>query len=84
MSWKLYWFTEVVVNGVIIKPQDEVICEAGDCVSMKVSVVNNLKRVINQLILTVQFYQDYENGNSNYRMDTRLATTGSTKWAKVT
>lgn len=67
------------MNGEIIKPQEEVTCEAGDCLSMKVSVVNKLKRVINQLTLTIQFYQDYENGTLNYRMDTRLATTGSTK-----
>lgn len=67
------------MNGDVIKPQADVTCEAGDCISMKVSVVNNLKRVIKQLTLTVQFYQDYENGTLNYRIDTRLATTGSTK-----
>lgn len=68
-----------MVNGDTVKPQEEVACEAGDCIAMKVSVVNNLKKVINQLTLSVQFYQDYENGTLNYRMDTRLATTGSTK-----
>lgn len=73
------YIPEVIVNGDVIRPQDEVTCETGDCISMKVSVVNNLKRIINQLTLNVQFYQDYENGTLNYRMDTRLATTGSTK-----
>lgn len=47
--------------------------------NMKMIVTNSLEKDLNQLALSLQFYQDYENGTLNYRMETRLATTGATK-----
>lgn len=70
---------EVKINGDIIKAQEEITCEAGDCLNLKMSVINSLQKTLQQLTLNIQFYQDYENGTLNYRMDTRLATTGCTK-----
>lgn len=62
-----------------MKTQEEVVCEAGNCMEIKTSIINSLEKVLNQLTITVQFYQDYENGTLNYRMDTRLAIAGPTK-----
>ncbi|CAH1283288.1 unnamed protein product [Diabrotica balteata] len=70
---------EVTVNGDVVKAQEEVTCEAGDCLALKMAVVNSLEKTLHQITMTIQFYQDYENGTLNYRMDTRLATAGSTK-----
>lgn len=33
--------------------------------------------------MTIQFYQDYQNGVCNYRLDTRLATAGATKLVPI-
>ncbi|XP_008196943.1 protein brunelleschi [Tribolium castaneum] len=73
----LLW--EVTINNETVRPQEEVTCDAGDCLEMKIFVTNSLDKVLSQLQLSVQFYQDYENGTLNYRMETRLATTGTTK-----
>ncbi|CAH1163945.1 unnamed protein product [Phaedon cochleariae] len=70
---------EVSLNGDMVRTQEEVSCEAGDCLELKMSIVNSLEKTLRQLTLSVQFYQDYENGSLNYRMDTRLAVAGSTK-----
>ncbi|XP_074037146.1 trafficking protein particle complex subunit brun [Leptinotarsa decemlineata] len=70
---------EVTLNGEMVKAQEEVNCNAGDCLDLKMSIANSLEKTLRQLTLSVQFYQDYENGTLNYRMDTRLAIAGSTK-----
>lgn len=56
----------------------------GDCLEMQVFVTNSLEKALSQLTLSVQFYQDYENGTVNYRLDTRLATTGLKKYYTLT
>ncbi|CAH0563486.1 unnamed protein product [Brassicogethes aeneus] len=73
----LMW--EVQVNGSAIRPQEDINCDAGDCLELKMNLTNSLDKALKQLNVSVQFYQDYENGNLNYRLDTRLATTGSVK-----
>ncbi|KAJ8925963.1 hypothetical protein NQ315_009816 [Exocentrus adspersus] len=70
---------EVKVNGGVVKAQEEVTCEAGDCLELEMSIENSLEEAINQLTLSVQFYQDYENGTTNYKMETRLAMAGAPK-----
>ncbi|XP_018574402.1 protein brunelleschi isoform X2 [Anoplophora glabripennis] len=70
---------EVKVNGGIVNAQEEVTCEAGDCLALQMSIANSLEWALNQLTLSVQFYQDYENGTINDRMETRLAMAGATK-----
>jgi hypothetical protein len=75
----LLHFAEVIINDGPVRPQEEVTCEAGDCLELKMLVTNSLEKVLGRLTLSVQFYQDYENGTVNYRMETRLATAGATK-----
>ncbi|KAL3284966.1 hypothetical protein HHI36_019095 [Cryptolaemus montrouzieri] len=71
---------EVRVNNALVKPQEEINCEAGDCLQLLVKVTNCLDEALEQIMLCVQFYQDYENGNLNYRMETRLAMTGTSRY----
>lgn len=73
------YFAEVIINDDVVRPQDEVTCEAGDCLQMKIIVTNSLDKNLTKVTLSVQFYQDYQNGTLNYRMETRLAITGSNK-----
>lgn len=67
------------MNGDIVNAQEEVTCEAGDCLALQMSIANSLEWALSHLILSVQFYQDYENGTINDRMETRLAMAGATK-----
>ncbi|KAK9876811.1 hypothetical protein WA026_015049 [Henosepilachna vigintioctopunctata] len=71
---------EIQINGSLVKPQEEISCEAGDCLELLVKVTNCLDESLHQIMLCVQFYQDYENGNLNYRMEARLAMTGTQRY----
>nr|XP_013189816.1 unnamed protein product [Amyelois transitella] len=70
---------EVSVNQQHIKPQEEYTCSAGECLSLGVAVSNHLQRPLRKLCLSVQFYQDYNNGELSYKLDSRLATAGNNK-----
>lgn len=73
------FFLEVKVNGTVVSAQEEVTCEAGDCLALQMSIANSVEQALNHLTLSIQFYQDYENGTMNDRMETRLAMAGATK-----
>ncbi|XP_008555730.1 protein brunelleschi [Microplitis demolitor] len=73
----LQW--EVVINDTAVKPQDEITCTIGDCVSIGVGVCNSLERPLSNLCLTIEFYQDYQNGTCNYKLDNLLAIAGASK-----
>ncbi|KAK9709008.1 Transport protein Trs120 or TRAPPC9, TRAPP II complex subunit [Popillia japonica] len=73
----LQW--DVTVNGDLVKPQEPINCDAGDCLQTHIKVSNCLERPLRQLTMTIQFYQDYQNGVCSYKLETRLATAGATK-----
>lgn len=70
---------EVSVNSQCIKPQEEYSCTAGECISLGVAVWNHLSRPLHRLCLSVQLYQDYNNGVLSYKLDNRVATAGNNK-----
>ncbi|KAL0871281.1 hypothetical protein ABMA27_005032 [Loxostege sticticalis] len=70
---------EVSVNKRVIAPQQELTCAAGECVSLGVCVRNHLPRALRRLCLSVQLYQDYNNGALSYRLDNRVAAAGNNK-----
>lgn len=70
---------EVSLNSQCIKPQEEYNCSAGECLSLGVAVWNHLTRPLHKLCLSVQFYQDYNNGVHSYKLDNRVATAGNNK-----
>ncbi|XP_022123809.2 protein brunelleschi [Pieris rapae] len=70
---------EVSINNQCIKPQEEYSCNAGECLSLGVCIGNHLSRPLHKLCLSVQFYQDYNNGVMNYKLDNSVATSGNNK-----
>lgn len=62
-----------------VKPQDEITCGLGECVSIGVGVCNALEHPLSDLSLSIDFYQDHHNGVNNYRLDTRLSIAGANK-----
>ncbi|XP_017781590.1 PREDICTED: protein brunelleschi [Nicrophorus vespilloides] len=67
---------DVSINGDAVKPQEALSCEAGDCLEVSVKIGNSLEKALRHLSMSVQFYQDHQNGVCNYRLENRLATTG--------
>ncbi|XP_022916295.2 protein brunelleschi [Onthophagus taurus] len=70
---------DITINGDLMKPQETINCEIGDCLETCIKITNCLEKTLQQLTLSIQFYQDYQNGVCNYKLDTRVATAGSTK-----
>ncbi|XP_065355679.1 protein brunelleschi [Calliphora vicina] len=59
-----------------VQPQSEVICTAGQSSILSITVCNQSVQPLNNLILTIKFYQDYLNGTENYNLETRVAISG--------
>lgn len=72
-------FTEVTINDTMVKAQDELTCNLGECVSIGIGVCNALEHPLSDLILSINFYQDHHNGVNNYQLDTRLSIAGANK-----
>lgn len=71
----LQW--ELFVDGAAVPPQAaEVTCAAGQRVLVGVRISNLSPQVLQQLELTIQFYQDYQNGVQNYKLETRVILSG--------
>jgi len=43
---------------------------------IEINVSNNQAAPLQNLILTAQFYQDFQNGVTNYRLETRVTMSG--------
>ena len=76
---KINVFSEVKINNSIVKAQDVLSCVSGECVRIGVGICNALENPLHDLSLSINFYQDHQNGVYNYRLDTRLSVAGSNK-----
>lgn len=65
------------MNSQMVKPQEEVSCHLGELLQLGITVQNFLDRPLRNMILKIQYYQDHQNGVNNYRLETRLASTGA-------
>lgn len=43
---------------------------------IEINVCNNQAAPLQNLMLTMQFYQDFQNGVHNYRLETRVTMSG--------
>ncbi|XP_062549215.1 protein brunelleschi [Armigeres subalbatus] len=71
----LQW--EVKIDNQQVAPQSEVTCVTGQFITLSVSICNLSASVLHQVQLSVQFYQDFQNGHHNYRLETRVTMTGA-------
>lgn len=76
---RIRYFPEIIINDVTVKAQDELTCGLGECVSVGVGVSNALEHPLNDLTLSINFYQDHHNGVNNYQLETRLSVAGANK-----
>ncbi|XP_075217129.1 trafficking protein particle complex subunit brun isoform X2 [Lycorma delicatula] len=72
---------EVLLNSKLVRPevQTDLTSKIGQCLQLGIHVYNSLSWPLLNLELSVQFFQDHQNGISNYNLDTRLATAGATQ-----
>ncbi|XP_076285464.1 trafficking protein particle complex subunit brun isoform X1 [Lasioglossum baleicum] len=73
----LQW--EIKINDAIVKAQDELTCNLGECVNVGIGICNTLEHPLADLVLSINFYQDHHNGVNNYQLETRLSIAGANK-----
>lgn len=71
----LQW--EVLLNKEVAKPLSELTCVAGQCLQLGVTVQNFLDWPLNNIALALKFFQEYQTGVRNYRLDSHLAVAGA-------
>lgn len=64
------------IDKTAVSPQAEVTCTSGQYITLTIKISNISTVPLNNLVLTIQFYQDYKNGIHNYRLETRLIMSG--------
>lgn len=56
--------------------QSEITCATGQNLPLNVEISNQSPSELTDLLLSIQFYQDYQNGTTKYRLETRVALSG--------
>lgn len=72
-------FTEIFIDNNHIAPQAEVTRSAGQDILLGVRICNLSPSTLTKLTLTIQFYQDFQNGIQNYKLETRVIISGPDK-----
>lgn len=76
-SFFVYIFaSDIFINESSFPTQSELTCTTGQSVSLRVEICNQSPNELNDLILSIQFYQDYQNGTTKFQLETRVATSG--------
>lgn len=71
----LQW--EVLLNKEVAKPLSELTCVAGQYLQLGVTVQNYLEWPLHNVALALKFFQEYQSGIRNYRLDSHLAVAGA-------
>lgn len=54
----------------------EISCASGQSIPFYVEIVNQSLAELTDLTLSIQFYQDYQNGTTKYQLETRVTLSG--------
>jgi hypothetical protein len=72
----VYFISEITINGESVK-SEEMKFEAGEMINVNVWLKNHLKEALEEISLSLDCFQDYQNGRLNNRLDSRFAVIGN-------
>lgn len=70
------FLSDVKINGKEMPAISEISCATGQSISIYIQIENQSPTDLTDLTLSIQFYQDYQNGTSKYQLETRVALSG--------
>lgn len=70
---------DVMINHKQLPAQSEISCMTGQCIPFRIEIINQSPAPLTNLILSLQFFQDYQNGTNKYQLETRVTLTGPNK-----
>lgn len=71
--------TDVSINGKEMPATSEVSCTTGQSIPFIIQICNQSPSELTDLLLSIQFFQDYQNGTTKYQLETRVALSGPNK-----
>lgn len=74
-----FYLTDVSINGKEMPAISEISCTTGQSIPLQIEIQNQSPAELTDLTLSIQFYQDYQNGTSKYQLETRVALSGPNK-----
>lgn len=74
---------DVKINQKSIAPQSEITVACSAKLTIDITISNNQATTLHNLVLSVQFYQDFQNGIQNYRLETRTCSSGPNQWVRL-
>lgn len=72
-------FLAVSINGKEMPSTSEVSSSTGQSIPFHIEISNQSLTELTDLTLSIQFYQDYQNGTSKFQLETRVALSGPNK-----
>lgn len=69
----------VSINGKEMPSTSEIACTTGQSIPFHIEIENQSPAELKDLTLSIQFYQDYQNGTSKFQLETRVALSGPNK-----
>lgn len=67
---------DVQINGKEMPAISEISCATGQSIPLHVEIENQSPAELTDLTLSIQFYQDYQNGTTKYQLETRVTLSG--------
>ena len=68
---------EITVNGESVKPDESLGFNAGEMINIGIWLKNHMRDELDDILLSLDCFQDYQNGKFNYRLDSRFAVIGN-------
>lgn len=68
--------SDVEINKKVLPSTSELLCATGQSVPLRIEISNQSPAELTDLLLTIQFYQDYQNGTTKYQVETRAVFSG--------
>lgn len=76
-------FLGVSINGKEMPSTSETSSATGQSIPFNIEISNQSPAELKDLTLSIQFYQDYQNGTSKFQLETRVALSGPNKYASI-
>lgn len=61
----------------------EISSSTGQSIPLHIEISNQSLAELTDLTLSIQFYQDYQNGTSKFQLETRVALSGPNKYVNI-
>lgn len=76
----MFGLLDVEINKKVLPALSELSCSTGQSIPLRVDITNQSPIVLSDLVLSIEFYQDYQNGTTKYQLETRVAISGPNRY----